>query len=51
MAEELLFGKLQKGGVVQIDLDKKAEELTFKYIAEPPKKKKPTKDETEEPAT
>jgi len=50
MAEELLFGKLQKGGVVQIDLDKKAEELTFKYIAEPPKKKKPTKDETEEPA-
>ena len=51
MAEELLFGKLQKGGVVQIDLDKKAEELTFKYIAEPPKKKKPTKDQTEEPAT
>ncbi len=49
MAEELLFGKLQKGGVVKIDLDKKGEELTFKYIAEPPKKKK-TKDEAEEAA-
>jgi ATP-dependent Clp protease ATP-binding subunit ClpA len=51
MAEELLFGKLQKGGVVKIGLDEKADELTFKYIAEPPKKKKATKDEAEEPAS
>ena len=50
MAEELLFGKLTKGGVVKIDLDKKTDELTFKYIAEPAKKKKATKDEAEEPA-
>ena len=50
MAEELLFGKLQKGGIVQIDLDKAGEELVFKYISEPPKKKKPAKGETEEPA-
>ena len=32
------------------DLDKAGEELTFKYLAEPPKKKKPAKGETEEPA-
>jgi ATP-dependent Clp protease ATP-binding subunit ClpA len=52
MAEELLFGKLQKGGLVKIDVDKKDEEkLAFKYVAEPPKKKKSReKDETEEPA-
>jgi len=50
MAEELLFGKLQKGGVVKIGLDEKKDELTFKYITEPAKKKKATKDETEEPA-
>jgi ATP-dependent Clp protease ATP-binding subunit ClpA len=51
MAEELLFGKLQKGGLVKIGLDEKSDELTFKYVAEPAKKKKATKDETEEPAS
>jgi ATP-dependent Clp protease ATP-binding subunit ClpA len=50
MAEELLFGKLMKGGLVKIGLDDKKDELTFKYLAEPAKKKKATKDATEEPA-
>ena len=53
MAEELLFGSLQKGGVVKIDIDKKDEEkLAFKYVAEKPKKKKPVakKGSAEEPA-
>ena len=40
MAEELLFGELQKGGVVHIDIDKNDDEkLSFKYVAEKPKKK------------
>ncbi|WP_430401852.1 ATP-dependent Clp protease ATP-binding subunit ClpA [Hyphomonas sp.] len=51
MAEELLFGKLQKGGVVKIDIDKKDEEkLAFKYVAEPSKKRSAKKDDAEEPA-
>jgi ATP-dependent Clp protease ATP-binding subunit ClpA len=50
MAEELLFGKLMKGGLVKIGLDEKKDELTFKYLAEAPKKKKATRDATEEPA-
>jgi ATP-dependent Clp protease ATP-binding subunit ClpA len=50
MAEELLFGKLMKGGIVKIGVDEKKDELTFKYLAEPAKKKKATKDATEEPA-
>ena len=50
MAEELLFGKLMKGGLVKIGLDEKKDELTFKYLAEVPKKKKATRDATEEPA-
>ena len=39
MAEELLFGKLAKGGTVKIGIDKKKDELTFKYIDEKPRKK------------
>ena len=52
MAEELLFGKLQKGGVVKIDINKKdPDALAFKYQAESKRKKKPAKkDGTEEPA-
>ena len=51
MAEELLFGKLQKGGVVKIDVDKKDEaKLAFKYITETPKKRSAKKDSTEETA-
>ena len=53
MAEELLFGELQKGGVVHIDIDKKDEEkLSFKYVADKGKKKKPAakKGSAEEPA-
>ncbi len=35
LAEELLFGALQKGGGVKIDIDKKdPEKLTFKYVAD-----------------
>ncbi len=46
LAEEVLFGKLVKGGMVSIGLKKG--ELTFKYEADKPviKKKKPTKKET-----
>ncbi|MEL6921213.1 MAG: ATP-dependent Clp protease ATP-binding subunit ClpA [Pseudomonadota bacterium] len=41
MAEELLFGKLAKGGMVKIDIDKTDEEkLAFKYIEDKPKKSK-----------
>lgn len=41
MAEELLFGKLAKGGTVKIGHDKKADELTFKYVEDKPAKRKP----------
>ena len=53
MAEELLFGELQKGGVVKIDIDEDDEEkLFFKYVADKSKKKKKSasKGEAEEPA-
>jgi len=51
MAEELLFGELQKGGVVHIDIDKKDDsKLAFKYVADTSKKKRPAKkDPTAEP--
>ncbi|MEM8616587.1 MAG: AAA family ATPase, partial [Pseudomonadota bacterium] len=39
MAEELLFGKLAKGGTVKIGVDKKKDELTFKYIDDKPRRK------------
>ncbi len=39
MAEELLFGKLAKGGTVKIGVDKKSGDLTFKYIEDKPRKK------------
>ena len=54
MAEELLFGELQKGGVVHIDIDKDDEEkLSFKYVADKGKKKKPKRkaNPTEEAAS
>jgi ATP-dependent Clp protease ATP-binding subunit ClpA len=36
MADELLFGSLQKGGGVKIDIDKNdPEKLSFKFVAEP----------------
>ncbi len=41
LAEEILFGKLQKGGAVKIDYDGKA--LKFKYEAEKPKRRKTEK--------
>ncbi|MEO0956670.1 MAG: AAA family ATPase, partial [Pseudomonadota bacterium] len=41
MAEELLFGKLSKGGTVKIGHDKKKDELTFKYVEDKPAKRKP----------
>jgi hypothetical protein len=31
----LLFGSLQKGGVVLVDVDKDADKLVFKYQAPP----------------
>lgn len=36
LAEELLFGQLQKGGVVVVDLDKEGDKLTFTYRDAPP---------------
>lgn len=36
LAEELLFGKLQKGGVVLVGLDREADKLTFSYSEAPP---------------
>ena len=43
MAEELLFGKLSKGGAVRIDIDKKDDEkLSFEYIEDKNKKSKPS---------
>jgi ATP-dependent Clp protease ATP-binding subunit ClpA len=36
LAEELLFGSLQKGGVVLVGFDKEGEKLTFKFEASPP---------------
>ncbi len=36
LAEELLFGELQKGGVVLVGLDKETEKLTFKIQPSPP---------------
>ena len=38
LAEEILFGKLEKGGLVMIDYD--GEELTFKYEALTPKNRR-----------
>ncbi|MDX2028493.1 MAG: ATP-dependent Clp protease ATP-binding subunit ClpA [Alphaproteobacteria bacterium] len=35
LAEELLFGALQKGGVVLVGLDKEADKLTFTYQTAP----------------
>jgi ATP-dependent Clp protease ATP-binding subunit ClpA len=51
MAEELLFGALQKGGIVKIDIDPKDEDkLAFVYVADTSKKRKSEKGEAEEPA-
>ncbi len=44
LAEEILFGRLQKGGAVKIDYDGK--ELSFKYEAEKPKRRRKAKDGT-----
>ncbi len=52
MAEELLFGKLAKGGAVKIDIDPNDKsKLDFTYIEHKPKKKTPSKaeDDTPEP--
>ena len=46
MADELLFGSLQKGGGVKIDIDKNdPDKLSFKFIADP----KPSSKEKSEP--
>jgi ATP-dependent Clp protease ATP-binding subunit ClpA len=46
MADELLFGSLQKGGGVKIDVDKNdPDKLSFKFIADP----KPTTRQKNEP--
>lgn len=51
MAEELLFGDLQKGGRVSIDIDKKDEDkLSFKYVADKKPAKRVNKDDTSDEA-
>ena len=45
LAEEILFGKLEKGGAVTIDYDGKA--LTFKYEEDNPKKRRKKKQENQ----
>jgi ATP-dependent Clp protease ATP-binding subunit ClpA len=38
IADEILFGKLKNGGLVKVGVDRKKENLTFKFV-QPPKKK------------
>ncbi len=38
LADEILFGKLKNGGLVKVGVDRKKENLTFKFVA-PPKLK------------
>ena len=45
LAEELLFGKLEKGGTVRVDLDKENDKLTFEVVAS----KSSPREETVEP--
>jgi len=40
IADEILFGKLKNGGLVKVGVDRKKENLTFKFV--PPAKKKIT---------
>ncbi len=51
MAEELLFGKLKKGGAVEIDVDKKdTSKLAFKFMDAPSKpSSKKSSEDSEEP--
>jgi ATP-dependent Clp protease ATP-binding subunit ClpA len=45
LAEELLFGALQKGGAVTVGWDKATDKLTFDYHAPPPKNSSDRKQE------
>jgi ATP-dependent Clp protease ATP-binding subunit ClpA len=47
LAEELLFGHLQKGGAVTVGLDKEADKLTFDCHAAPPSSKPSEKKQDE----
>ena len=49
LAEELLFGKLQKGGIVYVGLDHVADKLTFRFeqAPEPPPPPPPDEDKKE----
>ena len=47
LAEELLFGALQKGGAVTVGLDKEVDKLTFECHAAPPQKPAPEKKQDE----
>jgi len=47
LAEELLFGALQKGGAVTVGLDAAADKLTFECHAVPPSKPAPEKKQDE----
>ena len=44
-AEDILFGRLEKGGTVRIGLDKEADKLTFDIVAS----KSSPREETVEP--
>ena len=50
MAEELLFGKLAKGGAVKITVDEQdKEKLAFEYIEDKGKKSRPSKKKKDKP--
>ena len=40
LAEEILFGKLESGGLAVIDYDDKSKNITFKYESDNPKKRR-----------
>ena len=48
LVDELLFGKLEKGGTVHVGFDKEKEELTFEFEANEPVKA-PSKSRSKEP--
>ena len=45
LAEDILFGKLEKGGTVRVDLDRENDKLTFEVV----ESKSTPREETVEP--
>jgi ATP-dependent Clp protease ATP-binding subunit ClpA len=49
LAEELLFGKLVKGGVVKVSVDKETDKLSFAYEEATTPARRETPDEPDAP--